>query len=86
MNFTNAFVQGTPDSHTIHMQQPSVFEDGSDCVLVLYKSLYGLKQTSRVCHQTLMAYLFELGFIQFECDGACSITALRERLYMFFCT
>jgi Reverse transcriptase (RNA-dependent DNA polymerase) len=70
IDVTNAFVQGTLDAHTIHMQQPPGFEDGSGCVLVLHKSLYGLKQAPRVWHQTLIAFLFELGFVQSKCDGA----------------
>jgi hypothetical protein len=32
--------------------------------------LYGLKQAPRVWHQTLTAYLFDLGCVQSQSDGA----------------
>jgi hypothetical protein len=67
---TNASVQGALDSHTIHMQQTPGVEDGSGCVLVSHKRLYVLKQAPTVWHQTLITYLFELGFVQSKYDGA----------------
>jgi hypothetical protein len=52
------------------MQQPPGFEENTGSVLQLNKSLYGLKQASRVWHQTLTANVFEIGCIQSQSDGA----------------
>ena len=69
IDIKNAFVQSTL-AEEIYMQQPPSFEDGTGSVLVLNKSLYGLKQAPRVWHQTLTAYLFEIGCTQCQSDGA----------------
>jgi hypothetical protein len=83
VDIKNAFIQGNLEEH-IYMQQPPGFDDGTGAVLLLHKSLYGLKQAPRVWHQTLTAYLFDLGCVQSKSDGAlftfCS--ARQHRVYV----
>jgi hypothetical protein len=69
IDIQNAFVQSDLQEE-IYMQQPPGYEDGTSQVLQLNKSLYGLKQAPRVWHQTLTTYLFELGCVQSQSDGA----------------
>ena len=69
IDIKNAFVQSELEEE-IYMKQPPGCEDGSDAVLRLNKSLYGLKQAPRVWHQTLTKFLFELGCVQSQSDGA----------------
>lgn len=69
IDIKNAFVQGDLEQE-IYMQQPPHYDDGTGSVLLLRKSLYGLKQAPRVWHQTLTAYLVELGCVQSLSDGA----------------
>lgn len=52
------------------MQQPPGYDDGTSNVLQLNTSVYGLKQAPRVWHHTLTTYLFELGCVQLQSDGA----------------
>jgi histone deacetylase 1/2 len=69
IDIQNAFVQSDLQEQ-IYMQQPPGYEDGTSQVLQLNKSLYGLKQAPRVWQQTLTTYLFELGCVQSQSDGA----------------
>jgi hypothetical protein len=69
IDIKNAFVQSDLKEE-IYMQQPPGCNDGSNNVLLLNKSLYGLKQAPRVWHQTLTTFLFELGCVQSQSDGA----------------
>jgi hypothetical protein len=69
VDIKNAFIQRNLEEH-IYMQQPPGFDDGTGAALLLHKSLYGLKQAPRVWHQTLTAYLFDLGCVQSHCDAS----------------
>ena len=69
IDIKNAFVQSDL-AEEIYMKQPPGCEDGNGAVLRLNKSLYGLKQAPRVWHQTLTTFLFELGCVQSQSDGA----------------
>lgn len=60
MDAVTAFLQGEL-SEEIYMQQPDQFSDGSSKVCRLKKSLYGLKQSSRVWNEKLNSALIELG-------------------------
>jgi hypothetical protein len=51
-----AFLYGTIDE-VIYMQQPEGFDDGTDKVCLLKKSLYGLKQSPRCWNATFKAFL-----------------------------
>ncbi len=44
MDVKGAYLNGTLDEW-VYMQQPEGFEDGTDCICELLKSLYGLKQS-----------------------------------------
>ena len=52
----------------IYMDQPKGFEDGSDRVCRLLKSIYGLKQASREWYLTLKTFLEELGLKRSRVD------------------
>jgi hypothetical protein len=45
VNIKNALIRGHLEEH-IYMQQPSGFHDGTGAVLLLHKSVYGLKSQS----------------------------------------
>lgn len=59
----NAFLHGNL-KETVYLRQPPGFVDPQkpDHVCLLHKSLYGLKQTPRVCFQCLLSALMTLGF------------------------
>jgi hypothetical protein len=69
LDISNAFVQGDLVENVCMRQLPG-FEDGSSAVCHLNKSLYGLKQASRVWNKTMTAFLFSLGFRQSPSDGS----------------
>jgi Reverse transcriptase (RNA-dependent DNA polymerase) len=69
IDIQHAFIQGDLEQE-IYMLQPPGYDDGSGAVLLLNKSLYGLKQAPRVWHQTLTAFLLDLGCVQSPSDGA----------------
>jgi hypothetical protein len=50
------------------MRQPERFDDGSECVCRLYKTLYELKQSGREWNHKLNKRLTELGFSRNEVD------------------
>jgi Reverse transcriptase (RNA-dependent DNA polymerase)/gag-polypeptide of LTR copia-type/Zinc knuckle len=62
-----AFLYGTLDEE-IYMKQPEGFNDGSDHVCRLERSLYGLKQSSRCWNKRFVDHLMKLGFTQSEAD------------------
>jgi hypothetical protein len=54
----------------VYMKQPKGFEDGTDLVWLLLRSVYGLKQTSNVWYKKLRTLLEQLGFRRSEVDHA----------------
>lgn len=60
MDAVTAFLNGDLEEE-IFMRQPKGFEDGSKKVCKLKKSLYGLKQSSRVWNQRLNKTLLDFG-------------------------
>jgi hypothetical protein len=66
-----AFLHGIlPDDETMFMEQPPGFEvEGKeDWVLRLLKSIYGMKQASRVWNKTFDKVMKELGFERLDCE------------------
>jgi Reverse transcriptase (RNA-dependent DNA polymerase) len=66
-----AFLHGVlPESETMFMEQPPGFEapGKEDWVMKLMKSLYGMKQASRVWNQTFDKVVKELGFERLACE------------------
>lgn len=66
MDAMSAFLQGDIDRE-IYMQQPEEYKNGSQ-VCKLHKSIYGLKQASRLWNLKLNSVLQELGMIQSKTD------------------
>jgi hypothetical protein len=65
----NVFLHGTLWK-TIYCSQPIGFVDPTqpDCVCLLNKSLYGLKQTSQAWYNQFTAYITSLGFVEVKSD------------------
>ena len=69
MDVKNAFLHGKIDRE-IYMRQPEGYEDGSNRVCKLVKSLYGLKQSPRVWYEALDGVLLKHGFVKSIADVA----------------
>jgi len=66
-----AFLNGVlPDSETMFMAQPPGFEEPGqeDWVWQLLKSIYGMKQASRIWNQTFNNTITNMGFIRLPCE------------------
>ena len=72
MDVGNAFLYGTLEEE-IYMAQPEGFEDGTNRVCRLIKSLYGLKQSPRAWNQELDEKLKRFGFVPSKLDSALYI-------------
>lgn len=68
MDAVSAFLQGDLEEE-IYMSQPPGFSDGTSKVCRLRKSIYGLKQASRIWNQKLDAVLKGFGLIQSKFDS-----------------
>lgn len=66
MDAVSAFLQGEIDTE-IYMQQPPTYEKGSE-VCLLHKSIYGLKQASRLWNNKLDRVLQDIGFKRSKVD------------------
>lgn len=75
MDVVTAFLHGDIQE-TIYMRQPESFEDGTDRVCHLKKSLYGLKQASRMWNIKLNEVLVHAGFNR--CNKDACIYVRRE--------
>ena len=62
-----AFLYGDLD-HVIYMKQPMGYEDGSNRVCKLRKSLYGLKQSSRCWNKRFKDFLAKYGMLCSDAD------------------
>jgi hypothetical protein len=69
VDFTNAFAQAEMQEE-VYVEPPKMFAtgDGTDRILQLLKSLYGLKQDPKTFYQRLSAGLKQHGFIQYRHD------------------
>ena len=69
IDVTTAYLYGKIDEE-LYMEQPEGYNDKSDQVCRLIKSLYGLKQSALVWHRTLKGKLAELGFKESTADSS----------------
>ena len=53
---------------TVYMQQPEMFEDGTNKVCKFQRSLYGLKQSGRVWNETINRELLNIGLTRRDVD------------------
>lgn len=67
MDAITAFLQGEL-SEEIYMKQPDFYNDGTEKVCLLRKSIYGLKQASRVWNLKLRGVLIEAGYKSSQMD------------------
>jgi hypothetical protein len=70
----NVFLHGTL-SETIYCSQPTVFVDPTqpDCVCLLNKSLYWLKQAPRAWYSRFTMYITSLEFVEAKSDTSLFI-------------
>lgn len=68
MDAVTAFLQGDLDDE-IYMYQPEYFNDHTDKVCKLRKSIYGLKQASRIWNSILSKVLMKAGYTQSKMDS-----------------
>lgn len=68
MDVVTAFLHGDIEE-TIYMHQPESFNDGTDRVCRLNKSIYGLKQASRMWNIKLNGVLVRAGFTRCKKDA-----------------
>lgn len=67
MDAVTAFLQGDLEEE-IYMHQPEGYEDGSSRVCLLLRSLYGLKQSSRIWNRKLHGVLILFGLVRSRTD------------------
>ena len=81
----NAFLHGKSD-FAIYVQQPEGFENRAhpNSVLLLLKSLYGLKQASRIWFLALYDAILNLGFTSSEFDPCIFISRERHLLLTIY--
>jgi len=65
-----AFLYGTLEEE-IYMKQPKGYNDSTDRVCKLQRSLYGLKQSPRCWNKRFIDYLLKLGFITSDAEYPC---------------
>lgn len=68
-----AFLNGILNE-TVYMEQPTGFEDGTNKVCKLKKSLYGLKQASRCWNEKFTSFIKLFGFKQCQSDSCVFIS------------
>ena len=67
MHAVTAFLNGDLEEQIL-MVQPEGFDDGSNCVCCLKKSLHGLKQSSRVWNKKPNEVLLQFGLQPSDVD------------------
>jgi hypothetical protein len=74
LDVKNAFLHGTL-TETVYCSQPTGFVDDAhpDLVCRLNRSLYGLKQASRVWYSRFASYLASIGFVKAKSDTSLFI-------------
>ena len=70
MDIKGAYLNGRLDDDDVYMRQPNSFivKGKEDLVCKLNKSMYGLKQSGRVWHHTLLSEPQKIGFTPGEAD------------------
>ncbi|CAI7774348.1 unnamed protein product [Closterium sp. NIES-53] len=63
----------------VYMKQPPGFDDNSDCVCKLKRTIYGLKQNPRAWYTRIDEHLPSLGFVRSECDHALYVLNKDEK-------
>ena len=82
IDISHAYLNGELEEE-IYMQQPEGFEvGGPEYVCKLCKSLYGLKQASRVWNKTLHTVLISMGFQRVQSDHGLYIY-YRDGIHIF---
>lgn len=76
-----AFLHGTLDEE-IYMTQPEGFSDNSNRVCKLIKSIYGLKQSSRVWNTTLNKVLLDFGLKRSSTDQCVYYSIEGKRIFI----
>ena len=69
-NIKTAFLHGIlPETKSMYMEQPPGFAElgKEEWVMCLMKSIYGMKQASRIWNQTFHSAVTEMGFERLEC-------------------
>jgi Reverse transcriptase (RNA-dependent DNA polymerase) len=81
----NSFLNGKSD-FAIYIRQPEGFTDLQfpDYVLLLLKSLYSLKQASRIWYLTLYEAIIDLGFTPSEFDPCIFISIERNMIIAIY--
>jgi transposase InsO family protein len=81
IDFNNAFQNGELADHCIFIRQPPGFRHPQfpDHVLLLLKSLYGLKQASRIWFIVLCQLILDLGFTECKTDP-CTFYSSERRI------
>lgn len=80
MDAVTAFLQGKL-TEDIYMKQPKLFEDGTSRVCRLNKSIYGLKQASRVWNMELDSVLKEFG-LKCSKHDTCIYFLVKDKLIL----
>ena len=84
MDVITAFLNGELDE-TVSMEQPEGYVDPEhpDHVLLLFKTLYGLKQASRAWYQTIKKALIKFNFKRLEHDHSIfTMTKGTSKVYL----
>ena len=66
-DITSAFLHGEIDM-TVFMQQPQGYTDGTNCVCLLKKAIYGLHQSARQFYIKLDSVLADIGYQRLSAD------------------
>ena len=67
MDVKTAFLYGRVDEE-IYVEQPTGLDDGSTRVCKLKEALYGLKQSSRICYETITTFFKSYEFVLINAD------------------
>ena len=78
-DFKSAFVQAEIDTELYMNGPPGYSEEGE--IVLLQKSIYGIKQAPRLWYQTLIKYLHTLGFKELVSDS-CVLKHKNEKCYI----
>ncbi|KAG8735095.1 hypothetical protein FRC10_011005 [Ceratobasidium sp. 414] len=79
MDVIGAFLNGVL-AEEIYMEQPPGFQDSTDRVLRLIKTLYGLKQSARVWNKRLHEALLTLGYARLYADSCVYMRSRKNKL------
>jgi hypothetical protein len=86
IDIKTAFLHGVlPEGETMYMEQPPGFaaEGKESWVMKLMKSIYGMKQASRIWNQTFHKAMKSLGFERLACEWCVYIRRTETGVVMF---